>query len=111
MVVSLLQIYNFTQQFQTRAKRSAQVLTNKKQLLPSVIQIYKFTATPTFYSTKQPHLLQIKVAFTYKNLPVGTVELTTQTCYSNKSGAAESSRCVLQSLLLPCRMPTPHPAA
>jgi len=52
-VVSPFQLYNISQQSHTRAKRSAQVplqQTNKKKLLPSVTQIYKFAVTPTCYN-------------------------------------------------------------
>ena len=44
---------------------------------------------------------------------MGTEVRTTQTCYSNKTGAAESSRCIMQGLLLPRWMlnPAPQPSS
>jgi len=80
-IVSPLQLYNVSQQFQTRAKSPLKFLYNKqtKKLLPSVTQIFKFTATPTCYVAKQPHLSPIKITFIYKNLPGGTDVRTAQT--------------------------------
>ena len=40
---------------------------------------------------------------------MGTELCTTQTFYSNKTGAAESSCCIMQGLLSPCQMPNTAP--
>jgi len=61
------------------SQKSAQVplqQTNKNYSPPS-----KFTAAPTCYNTKEPHLSEIKITFTYKNLPVCTAVGTAQACY------------------------------
>jgi len=88
---------------------SSPIITNKK-LLPSVSQIYKFTATPTCYNAKQSHLSPSKITFTHKNLPVGTEVHTAQTCHSRQN---RSSRELLMYnarsfiILLKCWTP-PH---
>jgi len=69
-------------------------ITNSLQHLP--VTIYNHT----FHKSKLLSLI---------SLPMGTEVCTTQTCYSNKTGAAETLCSTMQGLVLPRQMPNPAP--
>ena len=99
--------YFATISYPSQKVRSSYVITNKK--LPSITQIYKFTATPTCYNAKQPHLSPIKITFTYNFFQWAQRRHNWNMLFQQNRSSRESSRCIMQGLISPHWMPNPAP--
>jgi len=60
-------------------------IVKQNNYYPQSHKFTDFTATPTCYNAKHPHLSPSKITSTIKNLPVGTEVHTAQTCYSKQN--------------------------